>query len=106
MFSSAHHTQDSVEAKQQQSSDSRLLVMWVVRADSAGKISASRYGSFDQSGVRIGIPWSNQRGGNVGNNAGGQRLLALVPADVALLLVASSSSYKIILILSIWKWFK
>ena len=110
-FTSAHHTpavltQDSVGAKKQQSSDSRLLVMWVVRADRTGKMSASRSGSFDQSEARIGSLWSNQRGGNVRNNAGVKRLLALVPADVALLLVASSSSYKIILILSIWKWFK
>ena len=51
----------------------------------------------------LGAPWPIR---GVGNNSGVKRLLALVPADVALLLVASSSSYKIILILSIWKWFK
>ena len=99
-------TQDCVESKHQQSSDSRLLVMWVVRANSAGKMSVSRSGSIDQSEASIGESLANERQGNVGNNAGVKRLLALVPADVALLLVASSSSYKIILILSIWKWFK
>ena len=76
------------------------------RVNTAGKMSGARSSSIDQSEVRTRGFLANQGPGNVGYNPGVKRLLALVLADVSLLLVASSSSYKIILILSIWKWFK
>ena len=76
------------------------------RVNSAGKISVARSSSIDQSEARTGSFLANQGAMYVGNIPGVKRLLALVLADVSLLLVASSSSYKIILILYIWKWFK
>ena len=53
-----------------------------MRVNTAGKMSVVRSNSIDQSEARTGSSIANQGAGNVGNNPGVKRLLALVLADV------------------------
>lgn len=80
--------------------------MWVVRVNIAGKMSVSGASFVDQSEALIWTVLSNQRGGDVGITRGLRGYWHWYQQTSLSYLLHPTSSYKIILILSIWKWFK